>query len=59
VSITFRSRYLCEYRAIHREAVALFDRFFVEETMRSTGQEDTRWFPADLTDQGVAAGATS
>lgn len=59
VNITFRSRHLCEYPEIHDEAVALFDRFLVEETGRSTGQADTRWTPARFHEAGVTHGAGS
>lgn len=48
VRITFGSDQICDYREIAASTQTLFDRFYLDETERSSGQEDRMWFAADI-----------
>lgn len=48
VQIVFGSDNVCEYRNIHAHVQKLFERFYVDESERSPGQENRLWFPAEI-----------
>lgn len=50
VRIVFGSDQICDYREIAASTQLLFDRFYLDETERSSGQEDRLWFPAEIRD---------
>ena len=48
VRIVFGNEMICDYRELAASAQRLFDRFYLDETERSSGQKDRMWFAADI-----------